>query len=173
MLAVIHLPGLPMKTSLLVLLPVLAMTTLTLTIPITAAAAQASDAGLQRCSMLADRDARLSCFDALAAAAASDPQVLRPMTAAAVPARLESFGLERPQSKEPEQIDSQIDGLFEGWGPNSVISLSNGQRWQVSDGSSAVLYLNQPKALVRRGAMGTFVLELEGSNQTAKVRRLR
>jgi cell shape-determining protein MreC len=74
---------------------------------------------------------------------------------------------------EPEALASQIDGLFDGWGPNRAITLTNGQVWQINDGSSAVLYLKSPQVKIRRGILGTFVLELDGTNETAKVRRLR
>ncbi len=62
--------------------------------------------------------------------------------------------------------------MFEGWGARTRIRLANGQVWQVVDGSSAALALNEPRVTVRRALMGDFVLEVEGSNRTAKVKRL-
>jgi hypothetical protein len=77
------------------------------------------------------------------------------------------------RKSEPDAIESQLTGLVEGWGPRSLFKLANGQVWQVIDGSSAVLYLKDPKVKIRRGAMGTFVLEIDGTNETARVNRLR
>jgi hypothetical protein len=140
-------------------------------------------AELQRCSVVAARDVRLACYDSLAAqlaaptgtptaAAKSSEKVGTVLAAIAAPAG--NFGLEVQALKnEPEAIASQIDGLFEGWGPNRAINLANGQVWQINDGSSAVLYLKSPKVKIRRGILGTFVLELDGTNETAKVRRSR
>jgi len=142
--------------------------------------------GLKACRTLTDNSARLSCYDALADQATRQPQAAAApaaaMTAGASAAvastavaatAADTFGLNQKPKNEPEVIRSQIDGLFQGWGPNRIIDLSNGQSWQVADGSSAVLYLKNPKVEIRKAAMGTFMLELEGSNETARVKRIR
>jgi len=154
-------------------------------------AAELPSAGLQSCRALTDAKARLSCYDALADQAAKQPQApaastvpLAVGTAAAAAAATSStataavpvadtFGLTNRPKNEPNVISGQIDGLFEGWGPNQIIYLSNGQAWQVIDGSRAVVYLKNPKVEIRKAAMGSFMLELEGSNETARVKRLR
>lgn len=130
--------------------------------------ALAQETELLRCSALADKDVRLACYDTVAAAAIEARRV-----AASPAAKMQTFGVEaRPRRDEIEAIDSSIAGLFEGWGPKSVIRLANGQAWQISDGGSAVLYLKNPNIKIRRAAMGSFMLEVEGSNETARVRRL-
>ena len=148
-----------------------------------AQAATEPAAEMQRCSSVTARDARLACYDSLAAqlaaptgipTAAAKPSDKAGTVLAAIAAPAGNFGLEVQALKnEPEAIASQIDGLFEGWGPNRAITLANGQVWQINDGSSAVLYLKSPKVKIRRGILGTFVLELDGTNETAKVRRSR
>ncbi|MBY0237355.1 MAG: hypothetical protein K2W93_20425 [Burkholderiaceae bacterium] len=146
-------------------------------------AAELPSAGLQSCRALTEAKARLSCYDALADQAAKQPQAPAASTAplavaatatttAAVPVA-DTFGLTNRPKNEPNVISGQIDGLFEGWGPNQIIYLSNGQAWQVIDGSRAVVYLKNPKVEIRKAAMGSFMLELEGSNETARVKRLR
>ena len=83
------------------------------------------------------------------------------------------FGLEDRKVKEAAStVDSQIIGLFEGWHSNSRIKLANGQVWQVSDDSSRNLDLNSPKVTIRRGALGTFFLELDGTNYSPRVKRI-
>ena len=62
--------------------------------------------------------------------------------------------------------------MFEGWGPTSRIRLTNGQVWQVTDGSSAPLSLQSPRVTVKRALLGGYVMEFEGSNRTARVRRV-
>jgi len=133
-------------------------------------AAVAQQSELQRCRGIADKDARLACYDGIALAT---PAAAAPKAAVAAEPKADSFGLERRQLKtEAEAVESRIDGPFDGWGPKSVIRLANGQAWMVIDGSSAVLRLKSPKVLVRRAAMGSFMMEFEGSNETARVRRL-
>lgn len=72
-----------------------------------------------------------------------------------------------------DAIESRIEGLFEGWNAKSSITLANGQVWQIVDGSRGVLDLTNPKVTVRRGFMGAFYMEFEGSNLTPRVRRVR
>lgn len=146
-------------------------------------AAELPSTGLQSCRALTDAKARLSCYDALADQAAKQPQapaastaplaVAATATATAAAPVADTFGLTNRPKNEPNVISGQIDGLFEGWGPNQIIYLSNGQAWQVVDGSRAVVYLKNPKVEIRKAAMGSFMLELEGSNETARVKRLR
>ncbi len=151
-------------------------------------AAHAQPAALEQCRALADAQARLLCYDSWVDAqltARKTPGQAAPAVAAAVAATsaapaptavapaAASFGLEQQARKaEVQEIESEISGLFEGWGPKQVIKLSNGQLWQITDDSSAVLYLKNPKVKVRRSVLGYFVLEFEASTQTAKVRRL-
>lgn len=148
-------------------------------------AADLPSTGLQSCRALTEAKARLSCYDALADQAAQQPQapaakpaalaagVAAAATATAAAPVADTFGLTSRPKNEPDVISGQIDGLFEGWGPNQIIYLSNGQAWQVVDGSRAVVYLKSPKVEIRKAAMGSFMLELEGSNETARVKRLR
>jgi len=131
--------------------------------------ALAQNAELQRCRAIPDKDQRVLCYDALAA---RDAEGRPTAAAAAAPPRTDTFGRPVQRPGEPDVVESQIVGLVEGWGPNSVIRLANGQAWQVKDNGSVVLYLKDPKVKVRRGVPGSFILELEGSNETAKVQRL-
>ena len=54
----------------------------------------------------------------------------------------------------------------------SAAAAANGQLWQVTDDSSAIYNLRDPKVTVRRAAMGTFVLDIEGARRLPRVRRL-
>ncbi len=72
----------------------------------------------------------------------------------------------------PCTIESQIPGRFEGWQPNTSIRLANGQVWQVTDGSSRMYDVNNPKVTIARGVLGAFYLNLEGDNRTVRVKRI-
>ena len=135
--------------------------------------ALADDAGFLRCRAIKESAARLACYDALAlpsSAAASQPASRPPAAAEPKP---QEFGFEhRRETLKTEAIESTIPGRFEGWGPNESIRLANGQVWQVADDSKAMHWIENPKVRIRRGALGAFYLEIEGTNRSPRVRRL-
>ncbi|MCC2957466.1 hypothetical protein LK542_17760 [Massilia sp. IC2-477] len=141
-----------------------------------AGSACASDADVLKCRALADTGARLACYDAI-------PVGAKPALAAATPAPVaapmrnkeESFGMEakKQREEEPKSITSTIAGEFQGWGPGAQIRLANGQVWRVIDGSEAVLpRTRDPKVTIERNMFGTLFLRVEGTNSSAKVRRV-
>ena len=139
--------------------------------------AQAGDADWLRCAELRESAPRLACYDAQAArlrqAPAAAVQATPAPAAGAAAERVAAFGApQRVPAQEIDAVESRILGVFEGWDPGQVILLENGQRWRSADGSSATLRLKDPKVTVRRAALGTFRIELEGSNQTARVKRM-
>lgn len=143
-----------------------------------------ADTELRACRAIADKTARLACYDALPLAAATAatpaakampaPQTARaamPAAAASTPA--EQFGLSSAQLRQADTLETEIMGRFEGWRPKQLITLANGQVWRISDDSSAVYNLQNPRVTVRRGVLGAFYLEIEGVNQSPRVRRER
>lgn len=154
--------------------------------------AGADDSGLIRCRGMADAAARLACYDALplarpaaspaapvapvarVAPAAAAPAAVRTVPAGALPAASppEAFGLEQQRDRQLNEIASRIVGTFEGWGPRSRIRLDNGQVWQISDDSTAVVYLSSPAVKVVRAVLGGFVMDIEGAPRSPRVRRL-
>lgn len=148
--------------------------------------ALADDAGILRCRAIKDSAARLACYDAIAVpsaapAAAAQPKAgtpaaapAAPKAAAAQPTPAQQFGMEaKTPVAQLDAIESTIPGLFQGWGPNTVISLANGQQWQISDGSTGYVNAENVKVKIRRAFMGSFAIEFEGSNRVAKVRRVK
>lgn len=132
-------------------------------------AALADDAAILKCRALADSGARLACYDAIALNATP--------AAVAAPARNKDadFGLEavKQRAAEPASVSSTVVGEFEGWGPGSQIRLANGQVWRIIDGSEAILPRKRDaKVTIERNMFGTLFLKVEGSNSSAKVRRV-
>lgn len=126
------------------------------------------DAAVRQCRSLNEAQARLACYDALPLTDTSPTATAKPAPAAST----EQFGLQRP----PGQIDaiqSHIPGRFEGWRPQQTLRLANGQLWQISDDSSGVHGIENPKVTIRRGFMGAFYMEIEGRTQAPRVQRLR
>jgi hypothetical protein len=150
--------------------------------------ALADDAALLRCRAIQNATARLACYDALpvpgsesrapAAPVAAPPRAEPRAEPRAAPRAPEpqapaQFGLEqKPNPAELQAIESSIPGNFEGWYPNAVIRLANGQIWQISDGSTRRVYKNNPKVTIRRAMLGSFFLEIEGENNAPRVRRV-
>lgn len=146
-----------------------------------ASTALGNDAGLLHCRAVADAANRLACYDALVVpASASGPGQGAVASAQAVDASnmpqqaQDQFGLEGRLARKGElqALESHIPGHFEGWRPNTKIELANGQVWQVTDDSRAMFDLQDPKISIRRGMLGAFYLELEGSNRSPKVKRV-
>lgn len=130
-----------------------------------AGTAVADGAAIQRCREVTDSARRLACYDAITVPATG-------VNAKPLPA--DRFGMEHQLLKsEPDALESQIRGRFAGWQPLEKIELANGQIWQVSDGSFAVLELLNPKVVVRRGTLGAYYLEVAGTNRSPRVKRVR
>jgi hypothetical protein len=126
-------------------------------------AAMANDAAILKCRALGDGPGRLACYDAIPVGAA-----------AAAPRPDRSFGQEsRKRDEAPQSIESTIVGKFDGWGPGSQIRLANGQVWRVIDDSEVPLVpVHNPKVKMVRNLFGNTFMEIEGTNQSAKVRRV-
>jgi hypothetical protein len=128
-------------------------------------AAQVADAELLRCAKETEAAGRLACFDALAAGAA-----IRQTPAGKQAAVMASFGAQTA-ADNTAAIETEFEGLLEGWGPNTHFRLKNGHVWRVVDNSSATLYLQNPKVTIRRAALGSFLMEFAGTRETVRVRR--
>jgi hypothetical protein len=145
--------------------------------------------GLQRCRAMTDGAARLACYDTLADAARAPvspaqpaapaaavrpaPTALAAPVATAAPKGEAAFGL--PEAKRPdavESVESSVGPRFDGWGPNSRIRLANGQVWLVIDGTSVALPEGPRKVSVKRGALASFYLDIEGLKTSPRVRRV-
>lgn len=149
-------------------------------------AALADDAAILRCRAITDASARLACYDALVVAVSGaganvgrmSEKTAAPQAAAAKPSASlqpqDKFGLEQKIASKDEidAIESYIPGSFEGWTGRSSIRLANGQVWQIADDSARAHYVDNPKVRIRRGALGSFYLEIQGTNVSPKVRRV-
>lgn len=83
------------------------------------------------------------------------------------------FGMENRRARvELKSIESELVEDLDGWSSNSRIRLANGQVWQIADESSRSVSLKSKNVLVRRGALGAFYLEFDGTNHSPRVRRI-
>jgi len=123
-------------------------TILALSLFATGAAAQGSP--LLACRAIAAAAERLACYDAIA-----------------LPAPVGS-----PRTEPPKVIETGIAGQFTGWWPKEKITMTNGQVWQVIDGSTGAVKLTDPKVTIRRDLIGGYHLEFEGANVYPRVRQV-
>ena len=132
--------------------------------------ALADDATVLQCRSLADAASRLACYDAMPVG------LVRPALAAPAAAPAADFGREtiKPKAQaQPAAIESTIVGEFSGWRPNMRITLANGQVWRIVDDSAIDLPRSgNQKVRIERNLFGTLFLTIDGSNQSAKVRRV-
>lgn len=138
-----------------------------------AGAVLADDAAILKCRGLPDGTARLACYDAIPTGASPAAAPVPARAPAAAPEQ--RFGMEqtRPTETAPKSIESTIDGPFSGWGPNTRFKLANGQVWRIADGSSGEFPPStQQKVRIVRNVFGTMFLEVDGSNNSPKVRRV-
>lgn len=79
----------------------------------------------------------------------------------------------RPRSStvaESHDIESRIDGDFEGWAGNTLFRLQNGQIWQQTDGRVRRATAISPRVtLTRRGF--DYEMKVDGVSETIRVRR--
>jgi hypothetical protein len=169
------------------------MKTLPLILLLAAGSAVADDAALLRCRALSDVTARVACYDAIPLAAPpavaarapaplavpAAPTTVAPAAApAAAPAEPAWTALpvkaaaKAEPAKQPDTVETSIEGNFLGWVPNQRIRLANGQIWRVEDGSTEDTNLHNPKAVLRKGLLGAVYLDIEGAYRAPKVRRV-
>ncbi len=143
--------------------------------------AWAQDDGLRRCRVLTEAPARLACYDALPLTAAPTSSVPRTPTAKTTETPVgtassdaqRDFGKPVAQTPEATYLESQVAGSFDGWEPNQLINLANGQVWRIVDGSRAYMAArSQPKVRIEQGAFGAYYLSVEGLTQAPRVRRV-
>jgi hypothetical protein len=72
---------------------------------------------------------------------------------------------------EYETIETRLLGDFRGWSAGTVLTLENGQRWEVVQGEYYTGREPGPRTVkVVPGALGSFFLEIEGVKQRPKVK---
>jgi hypothetical protein len=149
--------------------------------------AMADDAALLRCRAIPDVAGRVACYDAIplgatlatpatSAAPAATASVAAKPAPAAAQAAAANFGLTATQMRKPDEpnaLESTLLGRIDGWSPGTQFRLANGQVWRVADDSSgSVAEIENPKVRITRNALGTMFLEIEGTNQAPRVRRV-
>lgn len=156
---------------------------------------------LQKCSGLQEPAARLACYDALmprvrAALAAGPGELSRSDQTTLFGLNLDIFG--SSQARTPEQFgandlpappDSSVQGSARpidsitanvtefATTPTGkfIVFLDNGQVWrqQQSDSGTARFKSRENKVLISYGALGSYTLQLNGSNKVFKVNRVK
>lgn len=152
-----------------------------------------------RCGAIRNDDDRLACFDREIAggvagpgsgqsssgeAAGMPPRERRstpppadfrgspaPASAPAPDVFEDDFG--RPK-QEPDRIESQLVGTFDGWEGSERFELANGQVWENRRPNTVRSYraIENPDVVVRKNMFGFYVLEIPEAGATVPVRRV-
>lgn len=126
-----------------------------------------ADTAIQQCRLIADPGQRLSCYDAIVA-----PTTQAPVSSPKPPQQADAFGKIKPADAGVESIESSIEGDLNGWRKDDRIRLANGQVWRVTDDTPVDVRFRNPRVTVRRGLLGAYYLQIEGSNRSARVKRV-
>ncbi len=86
---------------------------------------------------------------------------------------VDRFGLESKQANEVQQIETSIEGPFEGWVPRQRIRLANGQVWEIADGTTHWMSVDNPKVVIWRGLLGAIYMSIGKLNQSPRVERVK
>ena len=141
-------------------------------------AALADDAAVLKCRALSEAASRLACYDAMPVAtapAAAAPNAGAVRTEAVQPEA--KFGLAKAapapaKEKSPSKIRSTVTGALDGWSPGTRIALANGQVWRVTEGEAVLPRLNNPQVEISRGMFSSYLLQIDGHANTARVERV-
>ncbi len=162
-------------------------------------AMDAMNAQLQECARISKDSRRLKCFDKLARKSAADepsaaivsaapatavdpapkPAPAQPVTAAAPASERmvvteADFGLENKRIAESIQhIVTRYDGDFTGWSGKTLFRLENGQVWKQAQNGRVSYRASRPEITIKRGALGSFRMAVEGLNRTVRVERIK
>ncbi|RVU39929.1 hypothetical protein EOE67_08440 [Rheinheimera riviphila] len=148
---------------------------------------------LQSCQQISDEEQRLSCFDQIVSqldnpvqqqavatttvnpvvtTTATKTPVIQPPQATPKQEIAAEFGLKKPRpDAEIEEISSVVKTVAQDLRKKLLITLENGQQWRQLDQE----YLNiqaGDRCVVKRGAIGSFLLGIEGTKKKIRVRRV-
>jgi|TARA_B110000495_G_C22990956_1_gene583525 hypothetical protein len=74
---------------------------------------------------------------------------------------------------EPEEINTSVVGVFNGWSGETEFTLQNGQVWKQSGNGMLTAKIDSPKIRIRKGLFGSYILNVEGFNSSIKVKRIK
>jgi len=70
-------------------------------------------------------------------------------------------------------IEAVVRGEFRGWARGQVLTLENGQQWEVTDGSLVAQPTAGMRVTIEPAFMGSWLMKADGYNASARVKRLR
>ena len=127
------------------------------------------DTSLERCAAIEESAARLACYDAAQSDGAADSAA-----STSEPGESEEgdFGFEaRVLPKTPDQITSAVARVSRDPFGKLTLTLENGQVWKQID-TKRLRIRDDSRVVIRKAALRSFLLHLEGSKTSIRVRRL-
>jgi hypothetical protein len=155
---------------------------------------------LQSCQQISDEEQRLSCFDQIVAQLNNRPEAVPVAESVGNPTALaptrvaetiavthqavattavetqqsvkDEFGLKKPDPvDELQEISSVVKSTALDKRKKLLITLENGQQWQQID-QGYIRIKAGDRCMVKRGAIGSYLLGVEGITKTIRVRRV-
>jgi hypothetical protein len=124
-----------------------------------------SDTELAALNAWIERNVRLA--DPAVAAAVAQGQ---PASVAPAPPADNGVGFENARR---DQFTSRIPGTFKGWFGKTKFELENGQIWQQVEDDRFPFTAESPAVTIKPGAFGAWRLQVEGSNRSTLVKRIK
>lgn len=152
----------------------LTMVTASLSLPAVASVEQS----LQQCAQISNDTQRLACFDQLSASITSaSAQVgvaataATPAAAAATESAVDRFGA-KPKDvvNEPDEIKLTVASIAKSPRGALIITFENGQVWRQAEVERFSLYPGS-KVIIKKAALGSFLLQVEGQGRLTRVKR--
>jgi len=75
----------------------------------------------------------------------------------------------------PDEVNSNIAGLFDGWTGKTTFELENGQTWRQMEPGRLVVGtpMQSPQVTIKRGFAGVWRIKVNGYNSQVKVERIK
>lgn len=160
--------------------------------------AQGQDNAFQRCLSIEDNQARLSCFDQAARAMNNQETISPPITtphtqpnAIIAPAQVTSiqpdtqpdaarrdeFGRSSMRPEPTEVEDDTLHVTIVSWRKSLrghyIMTTADGQVWRQTETGRIPLRGDQVSATIKKGALGSFRLNIDGMRKSFRVKRER
>ncbi|MRX27172.1 hypothetical protein [Kangiella sp. HZ709] len=127
---------------------------------------------VQECMDVKDNAKRLACYDSFFK---KQSLTLPTENTKKAPQKTESlFGLEQQiAARQPNQLNFKLQGKFKRWKKGMKLNTAEGQIWLIKGRHNIYYPIEDPKIIIRKGSLGSYLMNIEGLNTTFKVKRVK
>lgn len=129
------------------------------------------------CHKQLDPQKRLDCYDkqtGFEIPAKKQSESTQLPTQKAEAPQQEGFGLEhKVREKLPDELTFTVKGEFKYWYKGLIINTEDSQKWVIKRARKTYFPAKNPNITIRKGSLGSYLMNVEGLNRTFKVKRLK